>query len=85
MRPQKSDIVTLIQDRLGQTADHVLIYNNYDLTEGSVLLFTFKHGASFPFSVLKLSRNRSILLREYKNLQLICDACPGLATTPLFF
>ena len=75
----------LINDKLGQTADRVFLYNNYDLTEGSILLFLFKHSATAPFSVLKLSRNKTILFREYENLKLIRNIYPTIATVPLFF
>ncbi len=75
----------LIHDRLAMTADHVFLYNNYDLTEGSILLFLFKRATTAPFAVLKLSRNRSILLREYENLKHIREIYPGIAAVPLFF
>ncbi|HNP62621.1 MAG TPA: phosphotransferase [Woeseiaceae bacterium] len=80
-----SEIEILTEKHLGMTAARVLLYNNYDLTEGSILLFLFDTASSSPFAVLKLSRNRPVLAREYENLQCVHKVCPGLAAAPLFF
>lgn len=85
MTPSMSVIESLTNDRLGKTPSRVFLYNNYDLTDGSVLLFLFDQTSTTPFAVLKLARNRSILIREYENLNTIDSICPGLAAAPLFF
>lgn len=85
MKPLMTAIDKMAQKQLGRTPGRVLLYNNYDLTEGSILLFLFDLNSNTPFAVLKLSRSRSILAREYENLRAIHKICPRLAAAPLFF
>ena len=80
-----TEIEKLTNEHLGRTVAHVLLYNNYDLTEGSILAFLFDAGARAPFAVLKFSRSRTILAREYENLKSVYNVDPKLAAAPMFF
>ncbi len=63
----------------------VLMYNNFDLTMGSILLMIFSAGDMYPTVVAKLCRDAGIVKQEFENLCTVRDLNDGLAPTPLFF
>ena len=78
--PLEPSMLDRIQARVAQgqwsrPPMRVLMYNNFDLTTGSVLLMIFPPGARVPDVVVKLCRDATVVQREYEHLQAVCRMC----------
>lgn len=62
----------------------VLMYNNFDLSTSSILLFFFSQKMKKPDVLVKLGRNVRVVRREFDNLCVLHRRVPGLAPAPLF-
>jgi hypothetical protein len=76
---------TVVSGRWCRPPLRVLMYNNFDLTMGSILLMIFSAGDKHPTVVAKLCRDAGIAKQEFENLCAVRDLNGNLAPTPLFF
>jgi hypothetical protein len=62
-----------------------LIYNNFDPTAGSMIIFIFERESRFPTLVLKLSKEWETIKKEYQNMKKLYDKIDLFIPEPLFF
>jgi len=60
------------------------MYNNFDYTTSSILLFLFCEYKKKPDVVVKLCQKKYIIEKEFDNLVAINNSLPGLSPVPLF-